>query len=100
MSMCVLMVVLVVMGGFLETAVGLNAAKCEHERKMMVNGCKSVLSGKSPSAYCCKRLRVSHFSCICPVITPIVNINKAVKILKACGRKVPKHLKCGSITFP
>ncbi|XP_024961436.1 uncharacterized protein LOC112501904 [Cynara cardunculus var. scolymus] len=80
------------------------AAECKKERKLAVNACKSVLYGRNPSALCCQRARVSHVECICPAITPalaaLIDVNRFVKLIRGCGRRVPRHFKCGSITTP
>ncbi|XP_071730849.1 uncharacterized protein [Rutidosis leptorrhynchoides] len=80
------------------------AAQCKQERRLAVNACKTVLYGRPPSSYCCQRARVSHVECICPVITPklaaLIDVNHAVKLIEGCGRRVPHHFKCGSITTP
>ncbi|KAF6152213.1 hypothetical protein GIB67_039401 [Kingdonia uniflora] len=98
---CVLMVVLMVMGGFSRAVVG---DYCKDERRTLVTACNSVVSGKAPTNLCCYRLRVTPLSCVCPVITPalaaLIDVNKAVKIIQGCGRTVPRHFKCGSITTP
>ncbi|XP_071730848.1 uncharacterized protein [Rutidosis leptorrhynchoides] len=80
------------------------AAQCKEERRLAVNACKTVLYGRRPSSYCCQRARVSHVECICPAITPklaaLVDVNHFVKLIEGCGRRVPRHFKCGSITTP
>ncbi|KAI3691592.1 hypothetical protein L6452_31389 [Arctium lappa] len=80
------------------------AAQCKQERRLAVNACKSVLYGRQPSSFCCQRARVSHVECICPAITPklaaLVDVNRFVKLIQGCGRRVPRHYKCGSITTP
>ena len=79
---------------------GLSPSQCKQEQTLGVNACKDIVLGKSPSAACCVRVRVSHFECICPAITPklasLVNVQQAIKLLQVCGRKVPRHFKCGS----
>ncbi|KAL5748368.1 hypothetical protein ACOSP7_025404 [Xanthoceras sorbifolium] len=63
---------------------------------------KTIVFG--PSAACCGRVRVSHFECVCPLVTPklasLINVNHAINLLKRCGRTVPRHFKCGSLNFP
>nr|XP_043629654.1 uncharacterized protein LOC122600940 [Erigeron canadensis] len=80
------------------------AAQCKEERRLAVNECKNVLYGRLPSPSCCQRARVSHVECICPVITPklaaLIDVNRAVRLIEGCGRRVPRHYKCGSITTP
>ncbi|KAJ0106613.1 hypothetical protein Patl1_17699 [Pistacia atlantica] len=56
----------------------------------------------SISSACCKRVRVSHLECVCPVVTAklaaLIDINRVIKLLKGCGRRVPRHFKCGCKT--
>ncbi|KAF5735113.1 hypothetical protein HS088_TW15G00613 [Tripterygium wilfordii] len=83
---------------------GPSAAQCKEERRIGVNACKPVLYGKLPSPECCQRVRVTHIECVCPVITPklaaLIDLNRAVRLVEGCGRRVPRHYKCGSITTP
>ncbi|KAK1374888.1 AAI domain-containing protein [Heracleum sosnowskyi] len=83
---------------------GMSAEQCKEERRIGVNACKPVIYGKNPSAECCLRVRVSHVECVCPVVTPklaaLINPNRAVRLIQGCGRRVPRHFKCGSITTP
>ncbi|XP_017233990.1 uncharacterized protein LOC108208029 [Daucus carota subsp. sativus] len=79
-----------------------SASECREELRLAVSACKSaVMDGKKPSAACCKRVKVSHVECICPAITPkvaaLIDVNRAIAMVKSCGRKVPRHFKCGSI---
>lgn len=79
-----------------------SASQCMEEISVGVNACKSAfMNGKKPSAACCQRVRVSHVECICPAVTPkvaaLVDVNRAIRLVKGCGRKVPRHFKCGSI---
>ncbi|KAL6279873.1 hypothetical protein ACE6H2_016754 [Prunus campanulata] len=78
-----------------------SAAQCHEERALAVTACMPVVFGKLPTPQCCERARVSHTECICPVITPKVaatihDINRAVRLIEGCGRRVPRHFKCGS----
>nr|XP_043627244.1 uncharacterized protein LOC122598822 [Erigeron canadensis] len=81
-----------------------NARQCKKERSLALNACKSVMYGRPPSSYCCQRIRVSHTKCICSVITPkvaaLVNAHRFLKLIEGCGRRVPHHFKCGSLTLP
>ncbi|KAL8210153.1 hypothetical protein R6Q57_006885 [Mikania cordata] len=85
---------------------GPNEAQCHVEKQLAVSACWSVLNSESPSPDYCHRVRVSHAKCICPDVTPelinqkIGSINKAIRFIKSCGRKVPHHFKCGSVTTP
>ncbi|XP_027182928.1 stamen-specific protein FIL1-like [Coffea eugenioides] len=79
-------------------------AQCRLERKLGINACKPVVYGKPPSADCCERVRVTDIECVCPVITPklaaLIDLNRAIRLVEGCGRRVPRHFKCGSITTP
>ncbi|XP_047339376.1 uncharacterized protein LOC124942850 [Impatiens glandulifera] len=89
---------------FNEAVAVLTAAECKEERRIGVNACKSVIFGRMPSPECCLRVRISHVECVCPIVTPklaaLVDVNKAVRLIEGCGRRVPHHFKCGSITTP
>ncbi|GAB2271913.1 hypothetical protein Dimus_006741 [Dionaea muscipula] len=77
---------------------------CKAERRMLVNACEPVIMRQPPSPLCCERLRVTHVECVCSVITPklapLIDVNHAVQVIQSCGRRVPRHFKCGSITTP
>ncbi|KAJ8640652.1 hypothetical protein MRB53_017346 [Persea americana] len=94
----VLMVIVVV------EARALSESQCKEERKLAVNACKPVVYGKPPTPACCQRARVTHVECVCPIITPklaaLIDVNRAIRLLQGCGRRVPRHFKCGSITTP
>ncbi|OMO99057.1 hypothetical protein CCACVL1_03954 [Corchorus capsularis] len=81
-----------------------SAGQCKEERRILVNACKGVITRKPPTPYCCQRLRVTQINCVCPVITPqlaaLIDVNYAIKVIQGCGRQVPRHFKCGSITTP
>ncbi|TYG37553.1 hypothetical protein ES288_D13G150600v1 [Gossypium darwinii] len=81
-----------------------SAAECKGERNVLVNACKGVIRQKSPTPYCCQRLRVTHVNCVCPIITPqlaaLIDVNYAIKVIQGCGRQVPRHFKCGSMLSP
>lgn len=83
-----------------DTAGAQSAAQCKEERRILVNACKSVITRRPPSAYCCQRLRVTNANCVCPVITPqlaaLIDVNYAIRVIQSCGRQVPRHFKCGS----
>ncbi|RVW50836.1 hypothetical protein CK203_101836 [Vitis vinifera] len=74
-----------------------SAAECKEERRLAINACKPVVYGKDPSPACCERARVTHIECVCPVITPklaaLIDVNRAVRLIEGCGRKVPRHYK-------
>ncbi|PWA80818.1 hypothetical protein CTI12_AA193540 [Artemisia annua] len=83
---------------------GPNARQCKKERSLVLNACKSVMYGRLPSSYCCQRIRVTHTKCICPIMTPkvvaLVNVNRFTKLVEGCGRRIPRHFKCGSLRIP
>ncbi|KAL8196144.1 hypothetical protein R6Q57_025144 [Mikania cordata] len=105
-NMIAVMVLVVLAVSWLNPArAGLSAAECHEERRLAVNACKSLIHGGFPSPQCCQRARVSHAECICPDVTPelvaiIGDINRAIRLVERCGRRVPHHFKCGSITTP
>lgn len=75
--------------------------KCKEELELGANACTSAyMNGKKPSAECCKRVRAGRIECVCPAITPkvaaLIDVNRAIRLVKSCGRKVPRHFKCGS----
>ncbi|KAL8238728.1 hypothetical protein R6Q59_015295 [Mikania micrantha] len=97
-------IVLMLMVSMAMASAGPSASQCKKERRLAVNACKSVLYGRLPSPLCCQRIRVSHVKCICSVVTPklaaLVNANRFIKLIEGCGRRLPHHFKCGSITVP
>nr|XP_010930597.1 uncharacterized protein LOC105051721 [Elaeis guineensis] len=99
-----LVVVVVAAVGVMPAHGGISAAACRAERRAGVNACKAVLYGELPSPQCCERVRVTHVECVCPIITPklaaLVDVNRFVRLVEGCGRRVPHHYKCGSITTP
>ncbi|KAL8238730.1 hypothetical protein R6Q59_015297 [Mikania micrantha] len=104
--MVVVAVMLAVSSPLKASRAGPNEAQCHLEKQLAVSACWSVLNGGRPSPDCYHRVRVSHAKCICPDVTPeliikkIGSINKAIRFIKSCGRKVPHHFKCGSVTTP
>ncbi|XP_022965228.1 uncharacterized protein LOC111465144 isoform X2 [Cucurbita maxima] len=96
--------VAVVMAVAVGEVAALTAAQCKAERDMAVKECLPVVFGSNPSPACCQRARVSHTECICPAVTPklmtYVDPNRAIRLIESCGRKVPRHFKCGSYTTP
>ncbi|KAG9134931.1 hypothetical protein Leryth_001193 [Lithospermum erythrorhizon] len=85
-------------------AEALTAAECRVERRALVNACKAIIVGRTPSSLCCKRIRASHITqCVCPVITrklaALVDVNYISKVVRGCGRSLPRRFKCGSITI-
>ncbi|XP_057477488.1 uncharacterized protein LOC130765261 [Actinidia eriantha] len=100
-----LLVVVVVVGWEARMAIAAQTpAQCKEERRVGINACKQVVYGKLPTPECCERIRASHFECMCPVITPklaaLIDVNRFVRLIQGCGKKVPRHFKCGSITTP
>uniref|UniRef100_A0A1D1YUH2 Protein kinase byr2 n=1 Tax=Anthurium amnicola TaxID=1678845 RepID=A0A1D1YUH2_9ARAE len=81
-----------------------NARECGVEKALLINACKPVVFGRPPSAQCCVRVRRTPAQCVCPIVTPklaaLVDVNRLVRIVQGCGRPVPRHFKCGSITTP
>ena len=78
-------------------------SQCKEERNLLVNACRPVIYGRSPSADCCQRVRVSHVECVCPYVTPktaaiigVIGVDNVVKKIEGCGRTVPRKFKCGS----
>ena len=76
------------------------AAQCKEERSVGLNACKPVVYGRPPSPECCERIRVTHVECVCPLITPklaaLIDVNRVIRVIEGCGRRVPRHFKCGS----
>jgi hypothetical protein len=95
---------MVVLTMWLEVRMGsaeeISAAQCKEERRIGINACKAVLYGKLPSPACCERVRVTHIECVCPDVTPklaaLIDVNRAIRLIEGCGRRVPHHFKCGS----
>ncbi|KAK3023225.1 hypothetical protein RJ639_043337 [Escallonia herrerae] len=58
--------------GYKNGECSLSAANCKVERNAFVGACKLVVNGRNPTPECCRCIQVSHFECICPVITPKV----------------------------
>lgn len=96
-----MLVGLIMLGSMVSGGSGrMSKAQCKEERRVGINACKPVLNGKQPSAACCRQVRVSHIECICPVITPklaaLIDVKQAVQAIQRCGRRLPRHFKCGS----
>ncbi|OMO94788.1 hypothetical protein CCACVL1_05816 [Corchorus capsularis] len=103
-SMFILVVILV---GVLEVPMArgdMSPSQCKEEQRLIVNACKPVIFGLSPSAACCQRVRVMHAECVCPAVTPklaaLIGVQRTIKQIEGCGRTVPHNFKCGSITTP
>ncbi|XP_059307433.1 uncharacterized protein LOC132058992 isoform X2 [Lycium ferocissimum] len=82
----------------------LSEAACKEERRIGIKACKPAFFGKNPSPKCCERVRVTHTECVCSEIRPklaaLVDINRTIRFIEGCGRRVPRNYKCGSITTP
>ncbi|XP_059625303.1 uncharacterized protein LOC132268478 [Cornus florida] len=83
----------------------MSPSQCKEERRLLTNACKPVIFGQNPSRNCCQRVRVTHFECVCPFVTPKVaaligSVKRFVKKIEGCGRTLPHNFKCGSITIP
>ncbi|OMO52260.1 hypothetical protein COLO4_37302 [Corchorus olitorius] len=76
-------------------------SQCKEEKNLLVNACKAIILGSSPSPECCERVRVSHVECVCPLVTPqvaaLIGVERTIKQIEACGRTVPHNFKCGSM---
>lgn len=102
--MLLLVIIMVVLsmeeGVKLAKAAGPSAAQCKEERRLGINACKPVVYGKLPTPECCERVRVTHIECVCTVVTPklaaLIDVNRAIRLIEGCGRRVPRHFKCGS----
>ncbi|KAI3443565.1 hypothetical protein Pfo_000230, partial [Paulownia fortunei] len=75
-------------------------AECKEERRVGYRACRRTIFYRwRPSGRCCERIRVTHTECVCPLITPkiasLINIKRATKLIERCGRKIPRHFKCG-----
>ncbi|ERN19998.1 hypothetical protein AMTRI_Chr11g157730 [Amborella trichopoda] len=81
-----------------------SAAQCKGEVSTAVHACISVVYRGFPSPECCAIARTAHTECICPKVTPklaaLVDVRRAVRLVEGCGRRVPRHFKCGSVTTP
>ena len=75
-------------------------SQCKKERDVVINSCQGFVFGQAASPVCCEQVKVFHFECLCPAFTPklvaLFDVNKAIKLLQDCGRRVPRHFKCGS----
>ncbi|KAG9141130.1 hypothetical protein Leryth_001630 [Lithospermum erythrorhizon] len=102
--LCV-MIILMMMNNHIQLAYGdISPTGCRQQRKGLENSCKPVIFGFKPSADCCAKVRGANFECICPYVTPklisLIGLQRAIKGIEGCGRPVPHHFKCGSVTTP
>ncbi|GLJ09519.1 hypothetical protein SUGI_0111020 [Cryptomeria japonica] len=83
---------------------GVEGDRCKDQVQGLVNACKPIIYGQSPSPNCCSLIRSADTACVCPKVTPqiaaLIQISKAVRIVEGCGRKVPHHFRCGSVVTP
>ncbi|KAH7537720.1 hypothetical protein FEM48_Zijuj03G0122900 [Ziziphus jujuba var. spinosa] len=108
-KLVVIIMVMVTLGNFEEVPIlGINGdtspSQCKEEKDLLVKECKPIIFGSKPSGSCCQRIRVTHVECVCPLVTPkiasLINVKRVIKQIEGCGRTVPHHFKCGSITTP
>ncbi|KAH9627027.1 hypothetical protein KSS87_020676 [Heliosperma pusillum] len=103
-KLALIMCIIIGLCGEKQVVTGLTPAQCHEERRILVSACKPVVFRVPPSAYCCQRIRVTDTQCVCSVITPkiapLIDVNYAISVVQRCGRQVPRHFKCGSITTP
>lgn len=100
MTVVMVMVMVLAVPVFSMSKAGPSPAQCHREKELGVSACYSVLQGGDPSRECCRRVKVSHPKCICPEVTPtliaaIGDVHRAIRLVKKCGRRVPRHFKCG-----
>ncbi|KAH7537718.1 hypothetical protein FEM48_Zijuj03G0122700 [Ziziphus jujuba var. spinosa] len=98
--------VVVVLGNFEEVPIlgikgdDTSPSQCKEEKDLLVTECKPMLFGSNPSGSCCKRIRVTHVECVCPLentrIASLINVKRIMKQIEGCGRTLPHHFKCGS----
>ncbi|XP_021286656.1 uncharacterized protein LOC110418294 [Herrania umbratica] len=103
----VLTLVVVLVVGVFEVPMArgdMSPSQCKEEQRLLVNACRPVIFGRSPSAACCQRVKVTQVECVCPVVTPklaaLIGVERTIKQIEGCGRSVPHNFKCGSITTP
>ncbi|KAK9741724.1 hypothetical protein RND81_03G123900 [Saponaria officinalis] len=105
-KMGVTILIIICLSGNYRVINGLTPAQCHEERRILVSACKPVVYRVPPSAYCCQRIRVTDIQCVCTAITPKIaplvtaNLDYALGVVRRCGRQIPRHFKCGSITTP
>ncbi|XP_038685862.1 uncharacterized protein LOC119985645 [Tripterygium wilfordii] len=103
-SWFMMLVVALIVVAVLEVPAAKGANQCTEEQRLLVNECRPVILGRNASPACCQRIRVTHWECVCPAVTPqlaaLINVKNTIKQIEACGRSVPHNFKCGSITSP
>ncbi|XP_021905659.1 uncharacterized protein LOC110820485 [Carica papaya] len=105
LSLAAVLVVLLFVGECAAQGGGrLSPSQCDNEKRLLVSRCRPIILGNKPSAACCARIRLTHFECVCPVVTPklaaLIGVQRVLNILRGCGRTVPRHFVCGAITTP
>ncbi|KAL6349312.1 hypothetical protein AAG906_033968 [Vitis piasezkii] len=61
----------------------MSAAECKEERRLGIKVCTPVVYGNDPTPACCERVRVTH----------VEYVDRLVRLIKGCGRKVHRHFK-------
>ncbi|KAL7103572.1 hypothetical protein ACP275_08G187900 [Erythranthe tilingii] len=84
---------------------GQTPSECNDEKNKLENGCRAVIFGRDPTEACCQQVRAAHLSCVCPLVTPalvaaIGGAQRVIRLVRGCGRTVPRNFKCGSLTSP
>ncbi|XAR54884.1 hypothetical protein NMG60_11030211 [Bertholletia excelsa] len=78
----------------------MSPTRCEEERILSKNACRSVLFGRPPSPACCERVRLSSCESVCIMFTPkaasLINAQNFALLLQVCGKRVPRPFDCGS----
>ncbi|KAF8379175.1 hypothetical protein HHK36_028604 [Tetracentron sinense] len=106
LALMLLLALLVVGKWEVKVSWAVTPSECKEERRLGTNACRPVVFGREPSPECCQRVRVTHIECVCPFVSPklaaLINadLNRIVRKIKDCGRTLPSHFKCGSITIP
>ncbi|KAK4338179.1 hypothetical protein RND71_042666 [Anisodus tanguticus] len=82
----------------------MSEAACREERRIGKKACLPLLFGRNPSVKCCQRVRVTHTECFCSIINPklaaILDVKRLVRLIRGCGRTVPRNFKCGTSDTP
>ncbi|KAL9234612.1 hypothetical protein vseg_009466 [Gypsophila vaccaria] len=105
LSVAIILIIISLSGNY-GVVTGLTPAECHEQINVLVGACRPVIYRVPPSAYCCQRIRVTDIHCVCnritPKLAPLVNdnIDYGIAVVHRCGRQVPRHYKCGSITTP
>ncbi|CAM8880629.1 unnamed protein product [Rhodiola kirilowii] len=102
-ALCLAMALLVAELGTVSAAP--TAARCRQLRRLGINACKPVMLGAQSSSDCCYRIRVTPLECVCSDVTPavavmVMNFPRFYEVIRNCGRQIPRHYRCGSVTTP